>query len=301
MTGASGFIGRQGLAPLSERRYEVHAVSSKAVNATGNVAWHRADLLDPAATRALLEQVRPTHLLHFAWYAIPGKYWVAPENLDWVAASLGLLREFARLGGQRAVLAGTCAEYDLSHEVLSEERTPLLPATLYGASKHALQTVFSRFAREAGLSGAWGRIFSLYGRQEYPQRLVASVITALLRGEPALCTEGSQVRDYLHVADVAAAFVALLDSRVEGAVNIGSGSGIELRELVRRIGDKLGRPELVRLGARPTPAGEPQRLIADAGRLRNEVGWTPRHDLDGGLDDTIAYWRQSLAAASTDR
>lgn len=301
VTGASGFIGRHSLAPLAAKGYEVHAVSEKGRDTDATAVWHRADLLDQGDRRELLARVHPSHLLHFAWYAVPGKYWTAPENLDWVAASLALLRGFVEEGGQRALFAGSCAEYDWSHGLCSEANTPLVPATLYGASKHALQTLLRVFAGQAGLSAAWGRIFSLYGPHESPSRLAASVIIALLRNEPAQCSEGSQIRDYLHVADVASAFVALLDSAVEGAVNIGSGRGIAIRELVGRIGRQTGRAELIRHGALPLAAGEPSRLVADVARLRDEVGWSPHYDLDAGLADTIAFWRRSSLVASAAR
>ena len=94
-----------------------------------------------------------------------------------------------------------------------------------------------------GISFAWGRIFFLHGPGEHPDRLVPSVTRALLAGEPARCTDGRQVRDFLHSSsDAAHAFAALLALRVEGPVNIASGRGCRSRELVGWIGDALGRP-----------------------------------------------------------
>ncbi len=292
LTGASGFIGRQAIAPLLARGYEVHAVSTGA-HADSKVQWHQADLFDVAQSAALVQAIRPTHLLHFAWYAVPGKYWTAPENRRWVDASIALLHAFQRGGGQRVVMAGTCAEYDWKGGHCDEETTPLQPATLYGQSKHALQTALSADAQQAGLSSAWGRIFSLYGPHEYPSRLVASVILALLRGEAAQCTEGSAIRDYLHVVDVASAFVALLDSAVQGAVNIGAGHGVALKEVVDTLGKKIARPDLIQRGALLTPASEPPLLLASTARLQ-AIGWVPHYTLDSGLDDTIAWWRSRV-------
>ncbi len=294
LTGASGFIGRQAIAPLLEQGYEVHGVSTVA-QTRPHVQWHQADLFDMQQSDALMQKIRPTHLLHFAWYAVPGKYWTAPENRRWVEASTALLQAFQHVGGQRVVMAGTCAEYDWNFGQCDEQTTPLQPATLYGQCKHELQTALSAYAGQAGFSNAWGRIFSLYGPHEYPSRLVASVILALLRGETAKCSEGSVIRDYLHVADVASAFVALLDSEVQGAVNIGAGHGVALKDVVDRIGMKMGRPDLIRRGALPTPASEPSLLVANTVRLQG-TGWVPHHTLDSGLDDTIAWWRSQHAA-----
>ncbi len=79
-----------------------------------------ADLLDGRETEAVLSRVQPTHLLHFAWYTVPGRYWTAPDNLRWTEASLRLLRAFEAHGGRRVVMAGTCAEYDWRYGYCSE-------------------------------------------------------------------------------------------------------------------------------------------------------------------------------------
>jgi nucleoside-diphosphate-sugar epimerase len=297
VTGASGFIGRHCLPVLARNGFVVEAVSLHAENPAGPgaVRWHEADLLDAAGTRDLIRRLRPSHLLHLAWYAVPGKYWTAPENKAWFHASVDLFREFAAAGGRRIVAAGSCAEYDWSHGVCNEATTPLAPATPYGAAKHALQVELSALSVQAGLSAAWARIFFLYGPHEHPDRLIPSVIRALIAGEPARCTEGSQVRDFLHVEDAADALVALLRSSVTGAVNIGSGEGLAIRSIVSRIAARMRAQELLRLGALPQRPDEPASLVADIKRLSDELGWKPRFDLDRGLDDTIEWWKSEKA------
>ena len=124
---------------------------------------------------------------------------------------------------------------------------------------------------------------------------MASVIIGLLSGREALCTHGRQVRSYLHVADVGAAFAALLHGEVTGPVNIGSGEPISIAALLERLARQIGRTDLLRLGARAAPEGEPPLLVPDIGRLRDEVGFTPRWTLDEGLADAIGWWRGELA------
>ena len=281
VTGATGFVGRQALASLTARGYDVHAVGRRDV-----------DLVDPDATVRFVEELRPTHLLHFAWYAEPGAFWQSPENERWRAASVQLLEAFAASGGARAAVAGTCAEYDWSGSgILSEASTPLAPRTPYGAAKNALRAA----AETMSISLAWGRIFFLYGPHEDERRLVASATRALLAGEPARTTHGRQVRDFLHVADVGDAFAALLDSDVDGAVNIGSGERVAVSDVVQRIAALVGRPELVELGALEAPTDEPALLVADVGRLRDDVGWRPSRSLDDGLRETVEWWRATGA------
>ena len=290
LTGASGFIGRAAIKPLLESGFEVHAVARHPLADVAGVQWRQTDLLNEGALRAAVFSIKPTHLLHFAWYAEPGKYWTSVANVDWLRASLLLLRAFQECGGRRAVMAGTCAEYEWSSDIYSENTSPLRPMTLYGVSKNALQNVFSTFSRQVGLSNAWGRIFFPFGPHEHGSRLIPSVACSLLKRQVAECTPGEQVRDFLHVDDVAAAFAALLASDVQGAVNIASGAGVRVKEIVRTIGEQIGRSDLIRLGARPMPAGDPLSIVADVGRLKREVGWKPSRSFDQALSETVDWW-----------
>ena len=88
VTGASGFVGRMVLAPLAGRGFEVHAVSRRPP--AGGATWHQADLLDGAEQHRLLRDIRPTLLVHAAWYVEHGRFWTAPENADWLEASAAL-------------------------------------------------------------------------------------------------------------------------------------------------------------------------------------------------------------------
>ena len=286
MTGASGFIGRETIAPLQALGAEIHTLG-RGTTARDGVTAHTVDLLgeDPAA---LLAEIAPTHLLHFAWYAEPGKFWHAPENLDWVAASLRLVRGFAAAGGTRAVCAGSCAEYDWSHALLDETATPLAPATLYGEAKAALFRMLEKAAPRLGLSFAWGRIFFPYGPLESGARLTGHALDAILSRTTAEFSEGLQRRDFQHVEDTAAAFVALLASGVEGPVNIASGEAIAVRSLVEHAAHIGEAAHLMRFGARPMQPGEPSLLAASIVRLTYEVGYRPRFDLDRGLRDALA-------------
>jgi len=296
VTGGSGFIGQHCLAQLLSKGYEVHAISSNPQPKTVGLHWHQANLLDITQTKTLVRNVKPSHLLHLAWYTEHGKYWTARDNLYWVQASLTLMYEFTESGGQRYVSAGTCAEYDWSYDICAEVSTPCRPRTLYGASKYSMQVLLESWSRQTGLSSACGRIFLLYGPGEYHSRLVPSVINSLLKGEPAHCTHGGQARDFMYVADVAASFVALLESEVKGAVNIASGEAVPLEEVVYAISDQLGRRDLVRLGSIPISINEPAKLIADVGRLRNEVGFKPSYKLEQGIALTIESVKKKLQA-----
>jgi nucleoside-diphosphate-sugar epimerase len=296
VTGATGCVGRAAVSELTRRGWQVHAVSSRETPAsTAEVVWHRADLLDGRQARDVVRAADATHLLHLAWYVAPGRWAAAPENFTWVRASLDLLDAFQRGGGTRVVTAGSCLEYDWNFGYCSEARTPRTPHTAYGTCKHALERLTGAFAATHGLSSAWGRIFFLYGPHEHPDRLVASVIRSLAAGQPARCSHGRQVRDYLFVQDVADAFVTLLESDVTGPINVASGEALTLRDLIVRIGDLLGRADLIQLGAIPAAPTDTPLVVADVTRLRDELKWQPRWSLDEGIQQSIAWWRERVS------
>ena len=294
VTGVSGFIGRHSLPFLLQREFEVHGIiplNEIQLDIQG-VHWHAANLLDLEQISTLVEKINPSHLLHLAWHTAPGVYWNSLENIRWLQASIELLRSFKASGGQRIVVAGTCAEYDWRFGYCTEQITPLKPDALYGVCKNALHDILISFAKQEDLSAAWGRIFFLYGPYEYRSRLVSSVINALLEKKPAPCTHGEQIRDFLYVEDVASAFVSLLDSEIEGAVNIASGKPITLKEIVFQIGELIGKSDLIQLGAIPVSKDEPPFLVADVKRLQKELDWFPNYSMNSGLVKTIEWWKQ---------
>ena len=136
----------------------------------------------------------------------------------------------------------------------------------------------------------WARLVYLYGPMEDARRLVPSVVRALLAGEPAAISPGQQVRDFLHVEDVAAALATLGQQNLDGVFNIGSGEPITVAEVALTLGRLCGRESLVRIGARPYASGDPMYVCADNARLRS-TGWRPAYNLEAGLADSVRWWR----------
>lgn len=286
VTGATGFLGRPAAAQLRARGWDVVGVSASGADGT-----IRLDLQDEAALRALLEQIRPSHLLHAAWRPVHGNVMHAADNVSWLRASLFLVQAFQESGGQRAAVVGSSAEYDWTGGVCRNGVTPMKPATPYGACKHALHLALEAFARATGLGFVWPRVFFVYGPGEHDSRLVASVVKALVRGVPAECTEGRQVRDYVYVDDVAAGLVASLESSHDGAIDLAAGSGIAVRDLVSLVAQEFGRVDLLRLGARRTPVHDVPLVLGDGIEAETLLGWKPRISLEAGIADTVAWGR----------
>lgn len=293
MTGATGFIGQPTADALRRAGFQVHALTRQA-SSTEGVQGHVVDILDPDAVAEAVSDIQPSHLMHLAWDLSD---YEDPHHLTWVRASLHLLEQFTMAGGDRAVIAGTCFEYDASYGYCTEALTPTGPDTFYGQAKASLSALAQSYAEVTGLSLATARIFFVYGPRQSSRQLIPDVIESLLAGEEAACTHGQQVRDYLHVADVAGACVALLQSSVEGPVNVGSGVPTRLQDMIYTVADAIGTRSLVALGARPAPPHDPPLLVANPARLQEEVGWTPSYTIQEGLHDTIE-WRMSTASRS---
>ena len=303
VTGATGFIGTAVVKQLlASKDCVVHAVTPSdnvTLPSDPRLSWHTVDLLDEVQVDAILATVKPTHLLHLAWYVEHGKFWSARENILWLNASLHLVTQFASVGGKRAVCAGTCFEYDHSStEPLTEYISPLRPASLYAASKQSLYFLLENLVKDLGISFGWGRIFFLFGPGENERRVVPHVVTTLLRGNVAKVSHGTQIRDFASVDYVAEGFVEFLLSDVEGAVNIASGQAITIKQLIQTVSQIAGGKGHVEYGAVPAPANDPASIVARTDRLKNEVGFSRSMNLHEELENTVAWWKAQLGKPS---
>lgn len=297
VTGGRGFIGRHCLEPALAAGFdEVWATASVGGAllpevAASTVHWRRIDLLAPGAVEALLDDCRPTHILHTAWETTHGSYWTSAANLRWLSMGTRLVEAFAAGGGERFVSLGTCAEYDWAHRYMVEAVTPERPSTFYGQIKLAHHHMLNAAAEQLGFSAATARVFFAYGPYENQNRIIPYACRNLAAGRFAEFGSGAGFRDFMHVEDVASGLVAMLTSDIRGACNVCSAAPTTLAEIVGTIARISGRPDLVKLGARPDRSGEPALLVGDNAELRS-TGWKPRISLSEGLDRTYAWWRE---------
>ena len=298
VTGASGFIGSHVTRALVNAGHDVLALVTP-----DNSLWRLRDILPRLEIcRGTLQNIngcqehlrawQPQGCIHLAWYAEPGKYLNSRENLASLFGSLDLLQALADFGCKQFIGAGTCAEYEMKPVPLVEtDKTK--PETLYAASKLSFQMLGEQIAAQSDLRFTWGRVFYLYGPQEDARRIVPSAILKLQKGEFFSASTGEQIRDYLHVTDVANAFLALMEQKAIGIYNICSAEPRSIRCLLDLIGNLTGRSEFIAYGVLPYREWEPKFICGSNDRLK-AIGWRPNTDLHSGLNDTINWWKPLL-------
>lgn len=287
-TGAAGFVGSHAVRALLEAGHQVTAVvrdparAARLADLAARVDLRVVDLDDAAATDALLPAET---ILHAAWYTRPKDYLGSRENLRSLATTLRFAERAFESGCKKLVVVGSCLEYaDLPRLRLEDDA--LVPSTLYASCKVAAYHVLGALAKAHGAELVWGRMFHVHGRGEAAGRLLPWLSGRLRAGEVVELGDGLQLRDHLHVADVATGLVTLLTPGISGAFNICTGQPVTLREVVETVASLLGRPDLLRFVSRPRGPNELAFLAGDPTRLR-ALGWRPRFDLRSGLADAL--------------
>ncbi len=299
VTGATGFIGSHIVRRLIAQGCEVYAIIRPNSNVwrindiIGSINVIPCDLFSIREWDRYIKEIRPDLCIHLAWYVEPGEYLNSLENTRFAYATIELATRLAGIGCRRFISAGTCFEYDTDLGYLSET-TSTAPRSLYAATKLGLYLTLDQIGRLMGMSVAWLRFFYLYGPYEDKRRLVPAIICSLIDNREAKATKGEQIRDFLHVEDVADAVWAVAQSGLSGPINIGSGKPVAVRDIVMKIGTILGRPELITLGALPHNPSDPMFICANNRLLTNSTAWFPRYDLEGGLHHTVEWWKRHL-------
>lgn len=289
ITGGTGFIGSKVTEELLARGYEVHAlVYPPFAPERKNFYQYEMNLMDAQAVDTFLAAHHFDSLIHLAWYVGP-KCHVSDLNMDWIIATLNLLKSFKEYGGKKFVGAGTCSEYEYKYGYLLEDETPTDPQTLYGNGKNAVFNIAKVYCKQNNIDFKWPRIFNLYGPNEKSARLMPTVINACLKGEDVKVSDCLKFQDYLHVEDTARGIVDVFESQLQGAVNICSGQPVQLRTIVNKIAELTNFKGNILWGAVPAAFGD-DVVVGNNAKLKS-IGWTPKYTLEDGLKSTINWWR----------
>ena len=307
LTGATGFVG----ASLARRLLTAHGCDVHAAVREGggdrwrmqgiedDITWHIVDLLDPAALTESVERISPDVIYHLAtYYAVDQRGVDLSEMVDVnVKAGLNVVLAAKAAPDLRLLVnVGTCAEYGDLRDPATEE-SPLEPNSIYASTKAAGGIITRQMSEDEGVPMTTLRLYNMYGPFEKARRLVPHVILSLLRGEHVPLTGGEQAKDYTYIEDIVDAFVAAASRPTEAAgrvLNIGSGTTVPMRELVDTIAGHFdGGADLLGWGEVPYRDNEMWFQGTRIDAAQEVLGWSPAHDLNEGLAQTVAWYREN--------
>ena len=266
LLGCTGEVGSRLTLLMLESGYEVFGIrgSKECLISNPLHSCLRVDLL-AGDVEIEIATIKPEILIHTAWITTPTLFWNTPENYLWLEASKRLVEDFETNGGKYLVVTGTCAEYSWRTREALDENSLELPASLYGKSKFELL----KWLRTRPLPFLWTRTFFQFGAKESAGRLVPTLIDSLLKGQEFLIQNGQDIRDFVYIEDVVQVLHELISRRRIGVFNLGSGKGIQIRDISSLLASLLGREELLKFSAQINPISivisDPAKLNAVAG------------------------------------
>jgi len=322
VTGGAGYIGAHACKALAAAGYLPVTYDNLVYGHERAVRWgplERGDILDRARLDEVIDRYRPTAIMHFAAFAYvgesvtdPGKYY--RNN---VMGSLTLLEAARDHGIGRFVFSSTCATYGMPDRLPIGEDTPQQPINPYGASKLMVERMLADFGAAHGLRSIALRYFNAAGADpdgeigechDPETHLVPLVLDAASGRRPHITIfgtdydtpDGTCIRDYIHVTDLADAHVKALQALEAGApssaYNLGNGQGYSVREVISAVERATALAVPCMLG--PRRPGDPAALISDATRARDELEWQPRLAELDEIIRTAWGWHQKLGAVS---
>jgi UDP-glucose 4-epimerase len=268
----------------------------------------QADLADGPRVLAALQEARAEVVTHFAAHALVGESMQNPGKYfgNNVGAGLNLLDAVVAAGVKKFVFSSTCATYGPPETVPITEETPQRPINPYGESKlmfekilgwyreiHGLEFVAFRYFNAAGASGRFGE------DHRVETHLIPNVLKVAL-GQASQCEiygtdyptpDGTCIRDYIHIADLAQAHLLAMQPGNQGCFNLGNGDGYSVREVIAMCEQVSGKKILAI--EKPRRPGDPPRLVAAAEKARRELGWQPRYPKLQDIVSTAWEWHRS--------
>jgi UDP-arabinose 4-epimerase len=314
VTGGAGYVGSHTAKALVRDGYRPIVIDNLSTGHAHNVKWGplvRANISDRAVVRRILEEHKIGAVIHFAGSALVGESVVQPliyfQNN--VSGTISLLQAMLDVGIQDIVFSSTCATYGLPVTVPITEDNPQSPINPYGESKLAVERVFEWMGIAGQLRWVALRYFNAAGadpdgelgeEHDHETHLIPLAIGAALGQRERLhifgtdyhTPDGTAIRDYIHVADLASAHICALRYLNRGgesqALNLGTGKGASVREVVAMV-QSVGGQAVPSIAA-PRRAGDPPVLVANPERARRLLDWEPSHSALANIVETAWRW-----------
>ena len=314
VTGGAGYIGSHTAKALAHNHYRPVVIDDLSTGHAHNVKWGpvvRATLSDTAVVRSVLKEYNIDSVIHFAGSALLGESVSRPLAYfqNNVGGTLSLLEAMLDVGAKKIVFSSTCATYGLPSAIPITEDQPQKPINPYGESKLAIERVLDWMGRAQQLRWVALRYFNAAGAdpegqlgEEHAQEthLIPLTIGAALGEREPLqifgtdypTPDGTAIRDYIHVTDLASAHIRALQYLDRGeesrAVNLGTGNGASVLEVIAAVQRVGGQP--VPSVAAPRRAGDPPILVANSELARRLLKWEPAHSSLETIVETAWRW-----------
>jgi len=300
VTGGAGYIGSHTVRLLVQQGYDVVVVDNLArghAHAVDSKRLRILDLADTSGLRRVFAERPFGAVIHFAAYIAVGESMRDPGLYftNNVGGSLSLLEAMVHSGVRRLVFSSSAAVYGMPDDIPIKEDAPYAPVSPYGESKIMVERLLDWFDRIHSLRSISLRYFNAsgaepdgcLGEEHDPEtHLIPLIFRAIETGQPIAIfgndydtPDGTCIRDYIHVSDLAQAHILALESLLadgpSGAFNAGTGSGHSVREVIRAVEEVTGKKVPCEIG--PRRPGDPRALVADSTKLRRALNWTPRY------------------------
>jgi UDP-glucose-4-epimerase GalE len=313
VTGGAGYIGSNTTLRLLDAGYDVVVVDNLSRGNRNAVDPMRLRVLDLADTDGLIEIMKEKPcdaVIHFAAFIAVGESMKVPEIYfqNNTAGSLSLLRAMLKTGIRNIVFSSTAAVYGMPEHVPIPETEPRMPVNAYGESKVMVEKMLEWFDQIHGMRSVCLRYFNASGADpkgragedhEPETHLIPLLFRAVQTGEPITLfgddyptPDGTCIRDYIHVTDLAQAHIDAVEALCAGEeskkYNVGTGHGFSVREVLTAVETVTGKKVPFTMG--PRREGDPPVLVADSSRLQAEMGWTPVHSDLHAIVETGWKW-----------
>lgn len=241
--GGSGFLGRPLVRQLRGAGHDVWILRRTPSKDPRDIVL--ADLSDSEVHRAL-EPIRPDVVINLIWVTSHGEFWNSSLNHSSLDFSRRLSPIAADVGAKRLIGVGSSAEYRSDQECVQPGPDYEMPTSLYGQSKLEAGRHMLSSCSALRISGAWARVFQLYGPGENSLKFISTAIASARNGMPIAVREPSSVRDWIHVEDAAAALADLAVGNANGTFNIGTGQGTTTLQVARLVSElTTGSPQVI--------------------------------------------------------
>ena len=295
VTGGAGYIGSICVEELLNRGFEVSVFDNlseghgKAIDPRAD--FYQGDLADRSVLRHAFGQAKPEAIMHFAANALVGESMTNPSKYfrNNVSSGINLLDMAVEFGVKKFVFSSTCATFGIPERMPIDESLPQRPINPYGESKLMFETILRWYEKLHGLSFTALRYFNAAGASGQfgeDHRIETHLIPNILKvalgqkdhveiyGTDYDTPDGTCIRDYIHILDLAQAHILALGSPKSDFYNLGTGGGTSVREVIETCQQITGRD--IKALEKPRRPGDPPRLIAASEKIRAELGWEPR-------------------------